>query len=168
VLDACHQGSHHRPKGLRIKRAPANLDCGTPNASPYPADTTPEIQRVFSFRVCEFEASGAGCVIDRRRQYIKRASSQPEPDYYDTGSPRGDKNILFPGILSTTVLHALRITTDRVLNRIIRLYNISPASTRAHAHMGTHTHASPEFAFLLYARTRYIYIYIYICTCGIW
>jgi hypothetical protein len=166
VLDACHQGSHHRPKGLRIKRAPANLDCGTPNASPYPADTTPEIQRVFSFRVCEFEASGAGCVIDRRRQYIKRASSQPEPDYYDTGSPRGDKNILFPGILSTTVLHALRITTDRVLNRIIRLYNISPASTRAHAH--ARFSRICIFTVRAYAIYIYIYIYIYICTCGIW
>jgi len=99
-------------------------------------------------------------VIDRHRQYIKRASIQPEPDYYNTGSPRGDKNILFPGILSTTVLHALRITTDRVLNRIIRLYNISPVSTRAHAHTGTLTYASPEFAFLLYACTRYIYVHV--------
>jgi len=148
-----------RAKGRRVSGLSECLRILTvaSNASPYPA--TPEIQpRVFSFRVCEFEASGAGCVIDRRRQYIKRASIQPEPDYYNTGSPRGDKNILFPGILSTTVLHALRITTDRVLNRIIRLYNISPASTRAHAH----ARFSRICIFTVRAYAIYIYIYIYI------
>lgn len=57
-------------------------------------------------------------------------------DYYNTESRRGTRISYFRGILSTAVLYALRITADRVLNRIIRLSNIFPANM----HVCTHTH----------------------------
>jgi len=66
-------------------------------------------------------------------------------DYYNTESRRGTRISYFRGILSTAVLYALRITADRVLNRIIRLSNIFPVNMHVCTH--THTHIYMQHSF---------------------
>lgn len=111
------------------------------------ARATGEMTHVRFIRAREFEESRVGCDRSAHRQYIKRASIQSGD--WITRVLEGDKNILFPGILSTSVLYALRITADRVLSRIIRSfveYISSGAYARAR-HLRARTYAHVRIFF---------------------